>query len=88
MKVPKQLNYWFKKLGFRPERRGSLYFKSKNRHARVLVKEDSLIVEISFTNKDWDRWANSVQVRFEITRDQAFEDMFRFKFFKAMYVQR
>lgn len=87
MKLPKQLNHWLRRLGYKPERRGSVYFKSKNRHVRVLSGEDSFTVDISCTNKDWDRWANSVFASFEITKDQAFEDMFRHKFFKALYVK-
>ena len=83
MEQPKQLNHWLRKLGYKPESRGSLYFKSKNRRVRVLLCEDSIIVEISCHNSEFDRWANSVHARFDLTRENLFEDMFRYRYFRA-----
>lgn len=83
MKNPKQLNHWLRKLGYRPERRGLLYFKSKNRHLRVLLNGESITVEISCNNDEFDRWANSVHARFDLTHENLFEDMFRYRYFRA-----
>lgn len=85
-KQPKQLNHWLRKLGYRPERRGSLYFKSKNRHLRVILVDDGIVVELSVHNSEFDRWANSVHVRFHMKPEDAFEDMFRHRYFRALYV--
>ena len=86
MKQPKQLNYWLRKLGYKPERRGSLYFKSKNRHLRVILVDDGIVVELSVPNSDFDRWTNSVHARFRMKPEDAFEDMFRYCCFRALYV--
>lgn len=84
MKLPKQFYHWLEQCRIKPirsKRKSKYYFKGWDRYFRVNAY---MQFEISEPIADFDRWANSVEMRFDMPTSEQEMHFILDEFFRSL----